>query len=131
MYDFGRYLGLAFQLQDDYLDAYGDPKTFGKQIGGDIIENKKTYLYLKALENSSGTNKEKLVQLFSEQPEDATDIIHAVKEIFSQSKAPEAIKTAIESYTSKAFQLLETLHIGDNEKQSLKIFGEELMNRTV
>ena len=67
----------------------------------------------------------------SYQQEDATDKIHAVKEIFSQSKAPEAIKTAIESYTSKAFQLLETLHIGDNEKQSLKIFGEELMNRTV
>ncbi|MCL4165974.1 UNVERIFIED_CONTAM: hypothetical protein GTU68_038733, partial [Idotea baltica] len=48
IYEFGRHLGIAFQLQDDYLDAFGDPKTFGKQVGGDIIENKKTYLYLKA-----------------------------------------------------------------------------------
>ncbi|MNE23419.1 (2E,6E)-farnesyl diphosphate synthase [compost metagenome] len=53
IYDFGLNLGLAFQLQDDYLDAFGDPETFGKQVGGDIIENKKTYLYLKALEFSS------------------------------------------------------------------------------
>ena len=52
IYEFGRNLGIAFQLQDDYLDAFGDPKTFGKQVGGDIIENKKTYLYLKALEFS-------------------------------------------------------------------------------
>ena len=50
IYEFGRNLGIAFQLQDDYLDAFGDPETFGKQVGGDIIENKKTYLYLKALE---------------------------------------------------------------------------------
>ena len=58
IYDFGLNLGLAFQLQDDYLDAFGDPKTFGKQVGGDIIENKKTYLYLKALEFSKTDEKE-------------------------------------------------------------------------
>jgi len=131
IYDFGRYLGLAFQLQDDYLDAYGDPETFGKQVGGDIIENKKTYLYLKALENSSEVNKEKLIQLFSEQPEDATDKVILVKEIFNESNAPEAIKSAIEAYTSKAFQLLQTLNIGAKEKQLLQVFGEQLMNRTV
>ncbi|MBC8754276.1 polyprenyl synthetase family protein [Kordia sp. YSTF-M3] len=131
IYDFGRYLGLAFQLQDDYLDAYGDPETFGKQVGGDIIENKKTYLYLKALKNSSEVNREKLVQLFSSQPEDPTEKVLTVKEIFNESNAPEAIKEAIEAYTSKAFQLLETLNIGDKGKQSLKAFGEQLMNRTV
>jgi len=131
IYDFGRYLGLAFQLQDDYLDAYGDPKTFGKQVGGDIIENKKTYLYLKALENSSQEDKEKLLHLFSIQSEDSTEKVKAVKEIFNKSKAPEAIKKAIEDHTSKAFQLLETLNIGTKEKQLLKAFGEQLMNRTV
>ena len=131
IYDFGRYLGLAFQLQDDYLDAYGDPETFGKQVGGDIIENKKTYLYLKALENSSEANKQKLIELFSEQPEDATDKVLLVKEIFNASNAPVAIKEAIEAYTSKAFQLLQTLNIGDTEKKSLKDFGVQLMNRTV
>jgi len=57
MYEFGKYLGIAFQLQDDYLDAFGDSETFGKQIGGDIVENKKTYLFLKAMELSGSTLK--------------------------------------------------------------------------
>jgi geranylgeranyl diphosphate synthase type II len=131
IYDFGRNLGLAFQLQDDYLDAYGDPETFGKQVGGDIIENKKTYLYLKALENSSQENKESLMHLFSIQPEEPTEKVEAVMEIFNKSKAPEAIKEAIESFTEKAFQVLETLNIEAEQKQALKAFGEQLMNRTV
>ncbi|WP_046745675.1 polyprenyl synthetase family protein [Kordia zhangzhouensis] len=131
IYDFGRYLGLAFQLQDDYLDAYGNPETFGKQVGGDIIENKKTYLYLKALENSSKENKEKLIELFSSQPTDTTKKVELVKQLFNESNAPEAIKEAIQVYTSKAFQVLETLNIGEREKQSLTLFGKQLMNRTV
>lgn len=131
IYDFGRNLGLAFQLQDDYLDAYGDPETFGKQVGGDIIENKKTYLYLKAYENSSKDDQESLQHLFSIQPEDATEKVHAVMEIFNQSKAPEAIKEAIKAYTEKAFKVLETLNIEAKQKQLLKAFGEQLMNRTV
>ena len=131
IYDFGRYLGLAFQLQDDYLDAYGNPETFGKQVGGDIIENKKTYLYLKALENSSKENKEKLIELFSSHPTDTTKKVELVKQLFNESNAPEAIKEAIQVYTSKAFQVLETLNIGEREKQSLTLFGKQLMNRTV
>ena len=131
IYDFGRYLGLAFQLQDDYLDAYGDPKTFGKQVGGDIIENKKTYLYLKALENSSDTNKEKLIQLFSEKPTNTDEKVATVKTIFNEANVPEIMKTAISDYTQKAFQVLNTINIGDKEKQVLKVFGEQLMNRTV
>ncbi len=57
LYDFGLNLGIAFQLQDDYLDTFGNPETFGKQVGGDIIENKKTYLYLKALELANQKTK--------------------------------------------------------------------------
>ena len=63
IYDFGRNLGIAFQLQDDYLDAFGDPESFGKQLGGDIIENKKTYLYLKALEMGSVEQAQELEHL--------------------------------------------------------------------
>ncbi len=131
IYDFGRYLGLAFQLQDDYLDAYGDPKTFGKQVGGDIIENKKTYLYLKALENSSATDRETLLQLFSQKPENTDEKVAIVKEIFNKANVPATMKAAISEYTQKAFKVLQTLHIGDKEKQLLKAFGEQLMNRTV
>ena len=70
VYEFGRNLGLAFQLQDDYLDAFGDPETFGKQVGGDIIENKKTYLYLKAIEFCNKNEAAQLEALYSVQPKD-------------------------------------------------------------
>ncbi|PTX64135.1 geranylgeranyl diphosphate synthase type II [Kordia periserrulae] len=131
IYDFGRFLGIAFQLQDDYLDAYGNPETFGKQVGGDIIENKKTYLYLKALENSSQEDKEKLVQLFSEKSANPAEKVATVKAIFDKAGIPEIMKNAISNYTQKAFKLLETLNVGDSEKQQLQAFGEYLMNRTV
>jgi geranylgeranyl diphosphate synthase type II len=131
IYDFGRNLGLAFQLQDDYLDAYGDPKIFGKQVGGDIIENKKTYLYLTALQNSSDENREKLLELFSDKSvDDVEEKVNTVKAIFNESNVPEAIKAVIADYTQKAFQILETLNVGDKEKFALKAFGEYLMNRT-
>ncbi|MEM6720961.1 MAG: polyprenyl synthetase family protein [Bacteroidota bacterium] len=131
IYDFGRYLGLAFQLQDDYLDAYGNPETFGKQVGGDIIENKKTYLYLKALENSAEEDKNKLLELFSGKPKNAEEKVATVKAIFNKANVPETMKAAISDYTQKAFGILQTLNVGEAEKQQLKAFGEYLMNRTV
>src|SRR5690554_7377725 len=81
IYDFGRYLGIAFQLQDDYLDAFGDSDTFGKQVGGDILENKKTYLYLKALENADQQQKERLHYWFST-TENSVEKIEEVKQLF-------------------------------------------------
>src|SRR6478736_7233214 len=90
IYDFGLNLGLAFQLQDDYLDAFGDPETFGKQVGGDIIENKKTYLYLKALEFSSPEKASELEKLFSLQLDDNINKIETAKAIFNESGASKA-----------------------------------------
>ena len=131
IYDFGLNLGIAFQLQDDYLDAFGDPETFGKQVGGDIIENKKTYLYLKALEFSKADDKEQLLHLFSIQPTDNTNKIVSVKEIFVSSGAANATQDAIKDYTLKAFDTLEKMEISDEKKMILKVFGEKLMNRNV
>ena len=131
IYDFGLNLGIAFQLQDDYLDAFGNPETFGKQVGGDIIENKKTYLYLKALEFATVNEKEQLLHLFSIQPNENTDKINSVKEIFNQTGASQATQKAIESYTFKAFETLEKLNIHADKKAVLKAFGENLMNRNV
>jgi len=131
IYDFGLNLGIAFQLQDDYLDAFGDPETFGKQVGGDIIENKKTYLYLKAMEFSNANEKEQLTHLFSIQPSDNSDKIESVKSIFNQTKASEATQKAIQEYTFKAFETLEKMNISSDKKQILKAFGENLMNRNV
>ena len=131
IYDFGLNLGIAFQLQDDYLDAFGNPKTFGKQVGGDIIENKKTYLYLKAIEFATASEKEQLLHLFSIQPNDNTDKINSVKEIFNKTGASEATQKAIVNYTLKAFETLEKLNINANKKEVLKSFGEKLMSRNV
>jgi geranylgeranyl diphosphate synthase type II len=131
IYDFGLNLGIAFQLQDDYLDAFGNPETFGKQVGGDIIENKKTYLYLKAIEFAKSVEKEQLLHLFSIQPDDNTDKINSVKEIFNQTGASEATQKAIQHYTFKAFKTLEQMNIDADKKALLKVFGENLMDRKV
>jgi geranylgeranyl diphosphate synthase type II len=131
IYEFGKNLGIAFQLQDDYLDAFGNQETFGKQVGGDIIENKKTYLYLKALEFSSEDDKKQLQHLYSVNPKDSFDKIETVKELFISTGSAEASKYAIEKYTQKAFSVLETLHISEENKENLKQFGNELMNRNM
>jgi len=131
IYDFGLNLGLAFQLQDDYLDAFGNPETFGKQVGGDIIENKKTYLYLKALEFASTDQAPQLADLFAIQPEDSSDKIAAVKEIFVASGAAQETKNAIQDFTFKAFETLQKISIDNDKKDMLRTFGENLMGRKV
>src|SRR6478735_411817 len=131
IYDFGLNLGLAFQLQDDYLDAFGDPKTFGKQVGGDIIENKKTYLYLKALEFSTPEKASELESLFTLKLEDNTNKIEAAKTIFNKTGASGATQEAIENYTLKAFETLEKMNIDLPKKEMLRAFGKNLMERKV
>jgi len=131
IYEFGRNLGIAFQLQDDYLDAFGDPKTFGKQVGGDIIENKKTYLYLKALEFSNESDRLELSQLFESNPENVNTKIELAIQFFVSTGSAETTKQAIQHYTKKAFSGLEALNISEDKKDLLKTFGNNLMNRTV
>lgn len=131
IYEFGLNLGLAFQLQDDYLDAFGDPKTFGKQVGGDIIENKKTYLYLKAIGLSNRDQASKLMEVFSSRVDYNTDKINWVKAVFNNSGASKATQQAIEDYTLKAFVTLEKMNIEEDKKAILRTFGENLMSRKV
>ncbi|MDO6820617.1 polyprenyl synthetase family protein [Zobellia sp. 1_MG-2023] len=131
IYNFGLNLGIAFQLQDDYLDAFGDPKTFGKQVGGDIIENKKTYLYLNALELGTADQKKDLLDMYSIQPKDPSAKIETIKEIFIKSGSAEHTQKAIEEYTQRSFKLLDSLNISSDKKQILQEFGEGLMRRRV
>ncbi|TWO32227.1 polyprenyl synthetase family protein [Seonamhaeicola sediminis] len=131
IYEFGRNLGIAFQLQDDYLDAFGNPENFGKQVGGDIIENKKTYLYLKALEYGSDNERERLIHLFNNETNKTEEKVFVVKELFKSTGASVATKQAVHDYTNKAFSVLETLNISDDRKELLKAFGASLMNRSV
>ena len=130
IYDFGRDLGIAFQLQDDYLDAFGDTASFGKQIGGDILENKKTYLYLKALQNGTDADRDELSKWF-ETKDGGQEKITAVKEIFERTKATEDTRNLIEEYTDKGLACLENLEIATNYKEELKEFALSLMQRTV
>ena len=131
IYEFGRLLGVAFQLQDDYLDAFGNPETFGKQVGGDIIENKKTYLYLKALDFLKASEKNQLEQLFTVNLEDNFEKIETVKQFFTTSGSAEATQKEIENYTNKAFLVLEDLDVSEEKKVLLKDFGNALMTRKV
>ncbi len=131
IYEFGKNLGIAFQLQDDYLDAFGDPQRFGKQVGGDIIENKKTYLYLKALEMGSPIQSQELEHLFSLKPTDPRDKIKAAKELFQETGAVTQSLKAIEGYTEKAFYLLDKLNLDSSKKEVLRQFGTSLMKREV
>ncbi|WP_411765924.1 polyprenyl synthetase family protein [Winogradskyella sp. A3E31] len=131
IYDFGRYLGIAFQLQDDYLDAFGKPETFGKQVGGDIIENKKTYLYLKTMELGSIKEQEELIHVTADEKISSEEKVKRVKALYVNSGAEKATLNAVTDYTKKAFTVLETLHIDQSKKELLKRFGNELMTRTI
>ena len=131
IYDFGRFLGIAFQLQDDYLDAFGNPETFGKQVGGDILENKKTYLYLKTLELGSELQQNLLIKTINND-EISDDLkVKSIKDLFTDSGASSATQKAVIEFTDKAFKVLATLNISEDKKQVLQLFGEQLMNRRV
>ncbi len=131
IYDFGLNLGLAFQLQDDYLDTFGDPETFGKQIAGDIIENKKTFLYLKCLAIANEEDQQKLAFFYNQKLKENSIKIAEVTRIFELYDIPTLVKEQINLYTEKAFETLAEMKINTDSKQNLKNFGLWLMNRSV
>ncbi|MGB5983624.1 MAG: polyprenyl synthetase family protein [Nonlabens sp.] len=132
IYDYGIHLGIAFQLMDDYLDAYGDPETFGKEVGGDIRENKKTYLYLKSLEHVE--NHDELKRWFAMEQSTLSDLEmddkkENVKTLFHKSGGAKRTLDAINDFTQKALNDIQQLEISDTNKQMLKAFSLELMDR--
>jgi geranylgeranyl diphosphate synthase type II len=131
IYDFGLNLGMAFQLQDDYLDIFGDTATFGRRLGGDIISNKKTYLYFKALEFATLTEKEQLIGLYAVRLNDNVKKIQTITELFRTSGVSRATQEEIERYTFKAFEILDKINIDENKKTLLRTLGENLMGRKV
>jgi len=126
LYAFGRDLGIAFQLKDDLLDAFGDAETFGKQVGGDIMANKKTYLYLKALALADGTQRANLEQYFS--TNDTSQLkVDAVKTIFSNLEIPDLTTNLIREYHARAMENLAA--INSENKEPLLAFSALLMDR--
>lgn len=129
IYNYGLNLGIAFQLQDDYLDIYGK-EDFGKQKAGDIIENKKTFLFLKALELAEGDDKEKLLDLYSSK-EYSENKIENVTTLFNTYNIPITIELEIEKYTSKAIKCIDRLSIDCSKKEGLVSFAKQLMDRKI
>lgn len=129
LYRFGLNLGIAFQIQDDYLDLFGDPDTFGKQLGGDVLENKKTFLYLKALELSGSHEREELLRLYSTKAEDGKAKIEAVRSIFGKCGSVEATKVEMGLFAQRAFESLDQMELDEAAKSQLIRFGEYLIHR--
>ncbi|MDD3458693.1 MAG: polyprenyl synthetase family protein [Weeksellaceae bacterium] len=129
LYEFGRNLGIAFQLQDDYLDVFGEG-AFGKLHAGDIIENKKTILYVKAIELSDKENQKALKDWYSSYTEDPQKI-EAVKLIFQSVGADMAARELIEEFTQKAMNFLDKVEVDETNKLPLRELANELMKRKI
>jgi geranylgeranyl diphosphate synthase type II len=129
LYRFGEQLGIAFQLQDDILDVYGNPEKFGKQVGGDIISNKKTYLLIKALELVKGEQANRLNNLLTVNDFDNAEKVAAVTDIYNQVNVRQYAETAMQEYAEKAFEALEKISLPEESKQYLRSFADGLLVR--
>ena len=128
-YLFGEQLGLAFQLQDDFLDVYGDEKIFGKKIGGDITSNKKTYMLIKALERAEGEYKQQLEYWIQAQEFDRNEKVNAVTEIYTQLGIDKLAKEKIDKYFSSALYHLDSICVPAERKKELLSFVQQMMRR--
>ena len=129
LYQFGVQLGIAFQLQDDYLDTFGDPAVFGKQVGGDIIENKKTILYHQTLALGSSTQQQQLHKEFASSSNRTRQKLETVKKLFLDTGAAKTTQEMIKKHTQQAFENLDELQIDAAKKQILLDFGSAIMQR--
>jgi len=126
---FGENLGLAFQLQDDILDVYGDPGKFGKQVGGDILSNKKTYLLIKALELADDKNKTELNNWLSLKEYNAAEKVNRVTNIYNAANVRQHAETEMHNFADKAFKALDELALPAEKKEYLRNFADSLMVR--
>lgn len=129
IYRFGENVGLAFQLQDDLLDVYGDEKTFGKAIGGDIMNNKKTFMLIKAIEMSSGDDHAELLQWINSVSPDKAEKIAAVTDIYTRVGVKALAEERIEQYSKEALATLEAINMSEEGKQAFRAFADYLMKR--
>lgn len=130
LYDFGINIGMSFQLQDDILDLYSDVEVFGKRHGGDIADNKKTYLYLKALELADGEDKERLQRYFTMRVDhDEEEKIAEVKKIYDRLHVKEEVERVMMDYDRKAFALLDSITLPEEKKKHLRTYAEMLSGR--
>ena len=129
LHSFGEHLGIAFQLQDDILDVYGDPDKFGKQVGGDILSNKKTYLLIKALELADSGQANQLNNWINSKNIDGEQKVSAVTELYNQLNVRQYAENEMETHAEKAFKALDKINLPAGQKQYLRYFADGLLVR--
>lgn len=129
IYRFGESLGLAFQLQDDWLDVYGDPARFGKKIGGDILNNKKTYMLINAQRRAEGADAEELSHWLSATEYDPAEKIAAVTALYNRVGAGELCLQQVDAYSRRAIEALREIALPEAAKQPLYDLATSLMKR--
>lgn len=122
-------MGIAFQLQDDILDVYGDPEKFGKQVGGDILSNKKTFMLIKAQELAQGETKKELDYWLKKSDADPFEKIKEVSAIYNQLGIRQLAETRMNYFVELALLSLKSLNVSDDKKASLQSFAEQLLVR--
>lgn len=127
--DFGLNIGIGFQLKDDLLDVYGEQTKFGKQVGGDIIANKKTYLLIKALSQATPGQKERLDRWLQTKSFDPEEKVQEITTIYDQLNIRETTETLIGQYFENGYRALELLSVPEENKRTLKLFADNLIRR--
>lgn len=130
IYQFGKNLGIAFQLHDDILDVYGDSEKFGKQIGGDILANKKTYLLITACELAKGNQSQLLNSWINKKEFVASEKVDAIVSIYNELNIKEKAELKMDDYFQNAMTHLKATNVASNKKELLTAFAEKLMVRT-
>jgi geranylgeranyl diphosphate synthase type II len=131
IYDFGRDFGIAFQIQDDILDLYGDPKKFGKKPGGDVLEGKKTYLYLKALELADADTKKEIHDTYYSQALFKDEKVDAVKILFDRLDIKSVAKSEMNRFFNSASIALNSIEVPEERKTIIRDFAKSMMVRDV
>ena len=129
LYDFGIQIGLAFQLQDDYLDVYGDTKLFGKNIGGDITSNKKTYMLINAFNMANDMQRKELVSLIGAEKFDRDEKIAAVTRLYNEIGIDKLAQKKIEYYFEQSRKYLDAVNVDSSRKAELALYAQKMMKR--
>jgi geranylgeranyl diphosphate synthase type II len=131
LYEIGLNLGIAFQLEDDYLDCFGDEIKFGKKIGGDILEKKKTLMFISTNENLDNTSKKDFEKIFYSDFIDKEEKIKTIKSYYVKSGSDEYLKNQVKLYYEKSINLINQLEIDDLKKNEIISFSKILLNRQI
>ena len=131
LYEVGKNLGIAFQLEDDLLDSFGDEAKFGKKIGGDIIEKKKTLLFIFTQAKLNGNKRVEFENIFFSDDIEESIKINSIKTFYETSGAVDYLKNKVQEYSEHAKKLINQMQIDESKKLSLIKFSEQLLNREI